>query len=147
MTDLNSVLVVAPVAAQTAGVLLILQIGLMLSAGLHRLRAGVPLGLSGDRHLERKVRRHGNLAENAALFVIALALLEGLQPHSIWVAGSAIAFVIARLSHAAAFSSLVGSHGAEGSAVFVALRAIGAFGTALSGLSVAVGLLWSLRIS
>ena len=122
------------IAAQTGAVLLILQIVLMLTAGLRRAKTGTFVGLSdADPDLERVVRRHGNLAENAGLFVAVLALAElvGLAPSVLGVI--AAVFVAARFAHAASFTSLTGSHGREGNKLFVLLRLFGAFGTAMCG--------------
>ena len=117
------------IAAVTGAVLIILQALLMITVGMHRIRHGVNLGTGEDQALERKIRRHGNLAENAGLFVAVLALAEmTVVPNNV-VRTIAIIFIVARLSHAIALSSVAGSHGAEGGKVFVAARAIGAFGT------------------
>ncbi len=117
------------IAALTGAVLIILQALLMVMVGAHRIRSGVNLGTGDDQALERKIRRHGNLAENAGLFVAVLALAEmTVVPNSV-VEIIAVIFIIARLSHAAALSSVAGSHGADGGKIFVAARAIGAFGT------------------
>lgn len=130
------------ISALTAAFLIVLQLGLMLSVGLHRLGAGINLGFGDDQNLERKIRRHGNLAENAALFLVALALAELIGAPSFYVAIVAGVFLIARVSHAIGFSSLSGSHQPT-SPVFPALRAVGAFGTIGSGLGVGALLLLS----
>ena len=118
------------ISAALAGVLIVLQTGLMLSVGLHRTRLQVGVGTGDDMVLERKIRRHGNLTENAALFVAALALAEltGASPQ--FVAILAGAFFLARCLHAMGFSSEAGSHLVEGGRVFLFLRAGGAFLTA-----------------
>ncbi len=129
------------ISAALAGVLLILQQVLMLSAGTVRARTGQGVGINGDVELERKVRRHGNLAENAAIFLIGLTLLELLIGSGLTVEIFALVFLAARLSHALGFSTLRGSHGkidgkpAPGGSIFVLLRAGGATLTALSGIA------------
>lgn len=122
------------IAAQTGAVLIILQMILMLSTGLHRAKTQTAMGVGADLHLERKMRRHGNLAENAALFVAVLAIAEiiGLSAKPLTI--MALVFVGARFAHALGFLSLAGSHMQNGSKLFIALRSIGAFGTAVSGL-------------
>lgn len=66
-----------PIIAAVAGaVLIILQAILMILVGMHRIRIRINLGTGDDPALERKIRRHGNLAENAALFIVVLALAE-----------------------------------------------------------------------
>ena len=123
------------VSAIVAAVLIILQQVLMITVGLHRAKAGIGVGVGSDVNLERKVRRHGNLAENSALFVVTLAISELFGAPTIAVAGFGLAFVVARFSHAIGFSSLAGSHvGAQGSKAFVIMRAMGAFGTFFTGI-------------
>jgi|GEM_PF-339521 len=135
------------ISAALAGVLLILQQSLMLAAGTRRGKTGQGVGVQGDVQLERLVRRHGNLAENAAIFIAGLALLELLIGSGLTVQIFAIVFLVARLSHALGFSSLRGSHGkidgenAPGSIVFALMRAGGAALTALSGLALGVTIL------
>ncbi len=129
------------ISAALAGFLLLMQQVLMLSAGIRRGSTGQGVGVAGDVQLERKVRRHGNLAENAAIFVAALALLELLIGSSTIVLVFAALFLGSRLSHAVGFSTLRGSHvridgeKAPGSRVFLALRSVGATLTALSGIA------------
>ena len=108
-----------PIYAATAGaILIILQALLMMTVGLYRAKSGINLGVAGDKELERRIRRHGNLAENAGLFVAVLAVAEMTVVPSNIIKYIAIAFVIARLSHAAALSTEVGSHGGKGSKLF-----------------------------
>ncbi|MFN3232288.1 MAG: MAPEG family protein [Alphaproteobacteria bacterium] len=126
------------ITATLAAFLIILQQALMLSTGLHRAKAGIGVGLGDDPNLERKVRRHGNLAENAAILLIGLGLVEMYGAPTGAVMTFAIIFGVARLGHAIAFSSLAGSHGSDGSKLFVACRAVGATGTALGGIAMGV---------
>jgi uncharacterized membrane protein YecN with MAPEG domain len=60
------------VSALTAGVLLILQMVLMLRVVLARRAGRQSLGTGNDDRLLRAVRQHGNLAENAGIFVAGL---------------------------------------------------------------------------
>ena len=129
------------VAAVTAGVLLVLQQILLVTVGAHRGAVKIGAGTGGDTALERKIRRHGNLAENAAIFLVVLALLELSGAAPIGVGLLAATFVAARLIHAAAFSSEAASHLAPGPKVFPAMRAIGGIGTALLGTAAALWLL------
>lgn len=132
-------------AATVAAILIILQQILMMIAGTYRAKVSVGVGTGDDKDLERKVRRHGNLAENAAIFVIVLSLTEGLFGSSTVITVFGTVFVIARLSHAAAFASLAGSHGQENaSKIFPILRVIGALGTGLSGIGLGLYLLFKL---
>ncbi|MCR9080605.1 MAG: MAPEG family protein [Hyphomonadaceae bacterium] len=133
-------------AALLGGSLLVLQILLMLSVGTYRTGAKKGVGVDGDMKLERLVRRHGNLAENAAIFLIVLTLYEVMFGQTLIVLGTASVFLVARLLHAIGFSSLSGSHlvDAQGSgSSFVLMRAAGAGLTALSSLVIAIALIVS----
>ncbi|MGD1866165.1 MAG: MAPEG family protein [Phormidesmis sp.] len=133
------------VSALVAAVLIVLQQVLMITVGLHRAKAGIGVGIGSDTHLERKVRRHGNLAENSALFIATLALAELCGAPRPIVAGFGIVFVIARLSHALGFASLAGSHvGEKGNKAFPAMRAVGAFGTFFTGIGLGLFLAFTL---
>lgn len=122
-----------PIYAAAAGaILIILQALLMAAAGAHRGKSGINLGTGDDPVMERKIRRHGNLAENAGLFVAVLALAEMTVVPNIVVQYIAIAFIVARIFHAIALSTAVGSQGGEGSKFFVFARVIGALGTFIS---------------
>ena len=118
----------------TAGLgafLILFQVILMFTVGLHRAK-GQFIGIGDDRDLERKVRRHGNLAENSGLFLVVIALLEMLVGQATYVLVIAIAFAAARLLHALGFSSLAGSHGDDltgARRAFALMRAMGAMGT------------------
>ena len=96
------------VSAITAGVLIIGQMGLMLAVALRRRAAGVALG-GDDPALLRLVRRHGNYAENAAIFVASLALLEMMGAVRPFVIGLAALFIAGRL--AARDRPFAGEHG------------------------------------
>lgn len=123
------------ISALVSAILIILQQFLMIATGIHRARSSIAIGINEDKDLERKVRRHGNLAENAALYIVTLALTElAGAPKGIIVAFGTV-FIIARFSHALGFSSLVGSHQAKGNPIFVAMRVLGAFGTFFSGVA------------
>jgi len=121
-------------SAALGAFLIVLQVVLMLTVGLHRAK-GAPIGIGDDQELERKVRRHGNLAENSGLFLAVLALLEILAGQIWYVAALCILFSVARLSHAIGFSTLAGSHGTEGNkSPFILMRGMGALGTLLTAL-------------
>jgi uncharacterized protein len=121
------------IAAVTAAILLILQQVLMIGVGLQRRRLKLGVGIGTDREMERVVRRHGNLAENAAIYVVTLALLELIVGSTIFVAVLAGLFLVARILHIIAFSSLGGSHG-EGNRKLLLVRMIGVLLTAIIGI-------------
>jgi uncharacterized membrane protein YecN with MAPEG domain len=88
----------------TAGVLLMLQMALMLSVVLARRRARVSLGAGDDERLLRAIRRHGNLAENAGIFLVAFALLELTGEERARLAVLGAVFVLARVAHVVGLS-------------------------------------------
>ncbi|GAA4049311.1 MAPEG family protein [Parerythrobacter jejuensis] len=129
-------------AAALGAFIIILQVILMLTVGLQRGK-GQFIGHEGNKDLERKVRRHGNLAENSGLFVVVLALLEILTGQTTLVYVLCILFAVARVLHAVGFSSLAGSHGEDltgGRKAFAGMRAMGAFGTLATALGSAGGI-------
>jgi uncharacterized membrane protein YecN with MAPEG domain len=91
------------ISAITAGALIIGQAGLLLAVVLRRRATRQALG-DGDATLQRLVRRHGNFAENAAIFVASLALLEMLGAVRPFVIGLATLFIVGRLLHAIGLS-------------------------------------------
>jgi uncharacterized membrane protein YecN with MAPEG domain len=93
--------VVPPViSAFTAGILMLLQTALVFAAVNQRRQHGPSLGEGSDPNVTRAVRRHGNLAENAAIFIACVALLEMLGGGRLWVTALCAVFLVARLSHA-----------------------------------------------
>jgi len=92
------------VTAVTAGVLIILQMLLLFAVVGVRRRVGQSLGDGGSDEVLRASRRHGNFAENAAIFIVALALVEMLGAGRQLVELLAGLFVLARISHAIGLS-------------------------------------------
>ncbi len=124
-------------AALLGGTLLVVQNILMLNVGLYRTSVGKSAGVDGDVTMERRVRRHGNLAENAAIFVVVLAIYELLVGQTSMALGTVAVFALARLMHIVGFSNEAGSHligSVGGKKVFVLLRGLGAGLSALSSL-------------
>jgi uncharacterized membrane protein YecN with MAPEG domain len=125
-----------PYAAATLGaVLIISQQVLMMTTGAHRGTAMIGVGVGDDKNLERKVRRHGNLAENAAIFIVVLALAEGMFGSGVITTLLAGVFLAARTMHMIAFSSLAGSHGVENAPrIYLKFRMFGGMLTGVSGI-------------
>jgi uncharacterized membrane protein YecN with MAPEG domain len=107
-----------------AGLVILLQTALMMSVGFRRIKHGQGIGDGGFDDLTRLVRRHGNLAENSAIFLVVLALLEVIGGAAMAVATLAAIFVFARLMHAIGLS--LGHDGPN------APRFLGAMGTMIS---------------
>lgn len=123
------------ISGYAAAFLGIMQVALMLTVGLTRTSSGISLGDGGDENLLRKIRRHGNLTENAPIFLILLGFLEISGGPQMAVIGFAALFVVARISHAFALSSA--------NAPLIA-RAIGALGTIIGIAGTAGTLVWYL---
>ena len=121
---------------------IVLQVALMVMVGSRRLK-GPPVGTGGDKDMERRMRRHGNLAENSGLFIAVFAVYELLVGQTAYLFGLCVLFAVARILHAASFSSLAGSHGEDLSgprALYGLARGLGALGTLLTALGVAGGI-------
>ena len=88
------------ISALTGGVLILLQSALVFAAANQRRLHGPSVGEPTDPNVTRAIRRHGNLAENAAIFIVCVALLEMLGGGRLWVEVLCAAFVAARLLHA-----------------------------------------------
>jgi hypothetical protein len=97
-------LAIPAVSALTGGVLIVLQMFLLLTVVLSRRSKQQSLGDGGNADMLRSIRRHGNLAENAAIFVVCAALLEMLGGSRLTVEILCAAFVLGRLSHAIGLS-------------------------------------------
>ncbi len=92
-------LVLPIVSILTTGILVIMQMALMLNVVLARLHTRQSLGDGGHQKLQQAIRRHGNFAENAALFVIGIALLELAGGSRSGIVMLCTLFVIGRVSH------------------------------------------------
>ena len=121
------------VSAITAGVLLILQILLALTVSMGR-NDTAPLGDGGSASMQRTVRRHGNLAENAGLFVAGFTLLELSRLSPYLLAGLCMAFVVVRLAHVLGLSQ---------ENTMNPFRMVGGVGTYLVGLILGAALVWA----
>ncbi|MEM9137076.1 MAG: MAPEG family protein [Cyanobacteria bacterium P01_F01_bin.42] len=108
--------------ALIAAVMAIFQVMLMLQVGFTRLNTQIGIGSGGNDTLERKIRVHGNLTENAPMFLLLLALLEGIGMSSTIIGVIGLVFFLVRISHAYALTYTSGPH---------PLRTVGAFGTVI----------------
>ena len=119
------------VTAATAGTLLVLQV--ILAGMVGAARGPIAIGDGGKDALIRAIRRHGNLAENAGIFVAGFTLLEISRFSPRLLIALCIAFVAVRLIHALGLSQANTSN---------AMRVIGAVGTYLCGLVLGGTLIW-----
>jgi uncharacterized membrane protein YecN with MAPEG domain len=88
------------VATLTAGILMFIQMALMIGVVLARRRNRQALSDGGHPDLLQAIRRHGNFAENAAIFIAGFALLELMGGDRLGIEIMAAIFVLGRLSHA-----------------------------------------------
>ena len=121
------------ISALTAGILMLLQMLLMFTAADQRRRHGPAVGDAVEPGMIRAVRRHGNLAENAAIFIVTVALLELLGGGRLWVEILCAVFIVARLLHALGLSLQNTTN---------AFRIAGVLGTAVAGFGVGVRLIF-----
>jgi uncharacterized protein len=120
-------------------ILLGMQMLLSFRVAAYRAKTGQAIGDGGDRVLLTRMRQHGNLAENAPLFVFGVLMLELLNANRSALIAIAAAFIAFRLIHLYALS--------EGS-MKNPLRAISALGTMLLGLGIAAyGLVMALPLA
>jgi len=117
------------ITAATAIVLAVLQMLLMLYTANGRGKYKAGLGDGGSPQLLRRIRIHGNLAENAPLFLILLWLTEASGQWTALVPWFAVAFVVFRLSHALGLAISSGP---------TPFRFVGVLGTFFSILGLAV---------
>jgi len=112
--------------------MLILQI--LLALAVSGTRGQTSLGDGGREDLTRAIRRHGNLAENAGLFIAGFALLELAHLNSLLLEALCALFVLLRLAH------VIGMSRSDTMNIF---RAVGGVGTYLIGLVLGAALLWA----
>jgi len=123
------------ISGYAAALIGIFQVMLMMTVGFARRTNNVSVGDDGDEALLLKIRRHGNLIENAPIFLILLAFLEMTGGSLMAVKIFAGLFIAARLSHAYAFSRPNAP---------AATRVFGAFGTVIGIAGTAGTLAWHL---
>jgi len=92
------------ISALTAGILIVMQMALALTVALARRRNRQSLGDGGNKDVLQAARRHGNLAENAALFIAGFTLMELLGGDRVELEILCAVFVLARVSHAVGLS-------------------------------------------
>jgi uncharacterized membrane protein YecN with MAPEG domain len=91
---------ILPITLTLAGAAAILHVWLSLRVSRLRRPLQIGFGDGGNETLLRRMRAHGNYAENMPIFLILLGLLElaGGDRTILWAV--AIAFILARLLHA-----------------------------------------------
>jgi len=87
------------ITALTLGATIILQMGLAFRTSSGRFKHQQSVGDGGKHGMIARSRAHGNLAENAPIILLTLALLEGAGANSTGIAVLAAVFFIGRLLH------------------------------------------------
>jgi uncharacterized membrane protein YecN with MAPEG domain len=122
------------VSTITAGFVVLLQVFLAVSVSAGRGRNKSAIGDGGKVEMLRLIRRHGNLAENGAIFVVGFTMLElsALYPKLLIVLCTTFAAV--RIGHAVGLSQVTTDN---------SFRVVGAIGTYIIGLALGSILLWT----
>ena len=124
-----------PVTALTAAICALLLIFLMFKVIGQRLRTETNFG-AGDDEMMKMVRGcHSNLAENAPIAILLLALLEMANAHHWTLTGLAGLFLLARFLH------VFGMHQHQAGKT-LRFRQIGVVGTAISIAAMALWILY-----
>lgn len=91
---------ILPITLTIAGAAAILHI--WLSVRVSRLRRPLKIGVGdgGNEMLARRMRAHGNYAENMPIFLVLLGFIELATGGNLWLWAAAILFILARLAHA-----------------------------------------------
>ncbi len=87
------------ITALTLGATIILQMGLGMRTSMGRLKFSQSVGDGGKSAMVARVRSHGNLAENAPIILMTLALLEASGANSYGIVALAAVFFVGRLLH------------------------------------------------
>ena len=87
------------ITAIAAGIIINLQMVLMMICGKSRYKHHQGLGDKGQPELLARIRSHGNLAENSAIVLVVLALLEMSGVNQTIIGAAAALFVIGRFLH------------------------------------------------
>jgi uncharacterized membrane protein YecN with MAPEG domain len=91
---------ILPITLTIAGAAAILHVWLSLRVSTLRRPLKIGLGDGGNEVLLRRMRAHGNFAENMPIFLELLGFTELAVGKSLWLWGAGIVFVLARIAHA-----------------------------------------------
>ncbi len=91
---------ILPITLTIAGAAAILHIWLSLRVSRLRRPLKIGVGDGGNEVLARRMRAHGNFAENVPIFLVLLGFLELATGGNLWLWGAAILFIFARIAHA-----------------------------------------------
>ena len=90
---------ILPITLTIAGATAILHVWLSLQVSRLRRPLKIGVGDGGNEVLMRRMRAHGNFAENVPIFLVLLGFLELATGGDLWLWGAAILFVLAEILH------------------------------------------------
>ena len=93
-------MIILPITLTIAGAAAILHVWLSLRVSRLRRPLKIAVGDGGNEVLARRMRAHGNFAENMPILLVLLGFLELATGGNLWLWGAAILFVVARILHA-----------------------------------------------
>jgi uncharacterized membrane protein YecN with MAPEG domain len=91
---------ILPITLTIAGAAAILHVWLSLRVSTLRRPLKIGVGDGGNDVLLRRMRAHGNFAENMPIFLVLLGFVELAVGRSVWLWAAGIVFVLARIAHA-----------------------------------------------
>jgi len=91
---------ILPITLTIAGAAAILHVWLSLRVSRLRRPLRIGVGDGGNEVLMRRMRAHGNFAENVPIFLVLIGFLELATGGSLWLWGASILFILARIAHA-----------------------------------------------
>lgn len=91
---------ILPITLTIAGAAAILHVWLSLRVSTLRRPLKIGVGDGGNEVLLRRMRAHGNFAENMPIFLVLLGFVELAVGRSVWLWAAGIVFVLARIAHA-----------------------------------------------
>ncbi|MFN0115337.1 MAG: MAPEG family protein [Paracoccaceae bacterium] len=118
-----------PITSLYAVPIAVLLIGFSVTVSTLRGRFKVALGDGGQPRLNEWMRRHANLAENAPIVLLLLALAEAAGAGAVWLHGTGLIFLASRLIHPFGIDAARPGH---------PLRIVGGVGTSIATMIPAV---------
>lgn len=93
-------MIILPITLTIAGAAAILHVWLSLRVSRLRRPLKIGVGDGGNETMMRRMRAHGNFAENMPIMLVLVGFVELATGGSLWLWGAAILFVLARILHA-----------------------------------------------
>ncbi|HTU09496.1 MAG TPA: MAPEG family protein [Allosphingosinicella sp.] len=93
-------MIILPITLTIAGAAAILHVWLSLRVSSLRRPLKIGVGDGGNEILMRRMRAHGNFAENVPIFLVLLGFVELAVRGNVWLWAAGIVFVLARIAHA-----------------------------------------------